>query len=87
MGTLFENNDRFENASLMLEVCRGVFEKHGLRDGAKMLRGMEATSVDAVRACLAALEAVQVVNEETETAKSEAARALTAVLPHQPATV
>jgi len=80
MGTMFENNG-FENASLMLEVCRGVFEKHGLREGAKMLRGMEATSVDAVRACLAALEAIQAVNDETAAAKTEATRALAAALP------
>lgn len=75
MATMFEN-DRFENASLMLEVCRGVFERAGMKAEAKLLRGVEATSVDAMRACSAALAAVCAVNDEAEMSRVETMRVL-----------
>lgn len=85
MNTQFENDNAFENATLMLEVCRGAFERGGFQDEAKQLRGLEATSRATAYASMHTLRAVQSRNGETASTKRYALTALRAVVyPHIP---
>ena len=72
--TEFENNS-FENASLMLEVCRGVFERNGSAE-AKVVRGLEITNGSAAMASLGMLMSVRTTNEEEANAVKDAIAAV-----------
>ena len=77
--------DLFENASVMLEVCRGAFERSGFADEAKQLRGLEATSPGTAYASLLTVQSVMPRNSDTEAAKVQAVTALRLlILEHLP---
>ena len=76
MTTQFENGDTFENASVMLEVCREAFERGGFKEEARQLRGLEATSQSTAYASLLTLMRVKPRSGETKSAKKFAIDAL-----------
>ena len=69
MTTYFENDDTFENASLMLEVCLEVFERGGHTTEAQQLKGLEATSYATAYASMLSLQNVKARDEDTAAAK------------------
>lgn len=76
MITQFENGATFENASLMLEVCRGVYERGGFCKEAQQLKGLEATSPATAYASLRTLQIVEARDEETASVRHLAIEAL-----------
>lgn len=74
----------FENASVMLEVCRGAFEKSGYMNEAHQLRGLEATSRGSAEASLFVLRHITARDEETQQAKAVAEESLRAVIRQLP---
>lgn len=74
--------DLFENASVMLEVCRGVFERNGFKEEAKQLRGLEATSLDTAYASLLTVQFVKAPNNETAATKLQVLSALRLLFPN-----
>lgn len=84
MSTQFESGATFENASLMLEVCRGVYERGGFHQEAEQLRGLEATSPATAYASLLTLENVKSRSSETKSVRQYAIDALRLVVPTTP---
>lgn len=80
MTTQFENESTFENASLMLEVCRGAYERGGFHDEARKLKGIEATSPSVAYASMLILQTLRTPNGETASATRLAISALRRVV-------
>jgi len=76
-----------ENAAIMLEVTKGVYERYGLKEEVKKLRGLEVTTPNSIMASLMILQSLPsdiselvVTKQQAETALKEAGIVLRAVL-------
>jgi hypothetical protein len=76
---MFENYT-FENASQMLEVCRGAFEKYGFAEEARQMKGLEASTLGSTQAALLTLQSIRPRNTETCRALRYTIAALIAVV-------
>lgn len=50
--TFFESTYALENAQVMLDVCRDEYERAGLAEAVKSLRGLDVTSMDSAHLAL-----------------------------------
>jgi hypothetical protein len=86
METVMETT-ALENAAIMLEVTKGVYERYGLKEEVKKLRGLEVTTPNSIMASLMILQSLPsdiselvVTKQQAETALKEAGIVLRAVL-------
>lgn len=80
MNTIFESEQSFENAAVMLDACRETFEKNGLSEQARQLKGLEATSPSSVEVALFTLKSLPVLNGEAAEIRRLAIRTLSNLL-------
>ena len=66
MTSIYEGEPSYENATVMLEACREMFEKEGLSDQARKLKGLEVTCPTSAQVALMVLRDLSVHGEADE---------------------